>query len=247
MRYQTLQIFRPTISKNVTQGWAENRACLGPNGKIFGVAKACPAGSPSFYQSIGMLGHNGEDIAGLSGEDIYHAASFSGWWHTEVDRGGGIGVDVVSNEPLFFPMPIPTELINSAIPHEQDGKQGFTHHVKMRYWHLKAPVGFEKKQVTVGTVIGLMGNTGASSGVHLHYSPKWCLKDGRGVGQSNGFNGAFDHRPFIVDFDVTAKDHARYIKESPLPLTAVEIKDMEKQLNMIEGLLIALQKLTHKI
>jgi murein DD-endopeptidase MepM/ murein hydrolase activator NlpD len=193
-----------------------------------------------------MAGHNGMDIPAILGEEVYHAATYDGWWHTEVDSAGGIGVDVVSNEPLFFPFPIPTELINTAVPYTQYGVAGFTHHVKMRYWHLYAPVGFNKKQVTCGTVVGQAGNTGASSGPHLHFAPKWCLPTGEGVASNNGYTGAFDPTPYY-NHEVTAKDHALYMKQPVVPLSAVEQKDMIESLSVARGLLLALQKLVHTI
>jgi hypothetical protein len=207
MKYQRLQIFRPMISKRISQHFGENLACIDSKGKIYGIAsgKKCPV---SFYKSI--------------------------------------GVDVVSNEPLFFPFPIPTELINTAVPYTQYGVAGFTHHVKMRYWHLYAPVGFNKKQVTCGTVVGQAGNTGASSGPHLHFAPKWCLPTGEGVASNNGYTGAFDPTPYY-NHEVTAKDHALYMKQPVVPLSAVEQKDMIESLSVARGLLLALQKLVHTI
>lgn len=238
----TLQIYRPTISKRITQGWGENRACVWPNGKITGTATVCPAGSQSFYQSIGMRGHSGVDISTWIGEEVYHAATFPGWWHSEVDNAGGIGVDVVSNEPLFFAGTPPDEIKATAVL----VPNGYTHYVKMRYWHLHAPVGHEGKQVTVGTVIGLAGNTGASSGPHLHFSPKWCLKDGRGVGQDNGYFGAFDGTPY-TNYNVTAKEHDTYLLQQQIPLSIQERKDIMQRLSLAQQLLVTLQKLKNTV
>lgn len=248
MKYQKLQIFRPCISKNITQGWAENRACVWPNGKIFGVSegKVCPVGSISFYQSMGMKGHSGLDIGTWIGEEVYHSATYSGWLYHEVDSMGGIGVDIVSNEPLFFPTPIPAELINTAVPHTQDGVAGFTHYVKMRNWHLDKGIGHEKKQVTCGTVVGLAGNTGASSGPHLHFAPKWCLPDGRGVANNNGYYGAFDPTPYY-NHEVTAADHAKFMNTAVVPLSPVEEKDVLAQLSVAKQILLMLQKIIHKV
>lgn len=246
MNYQTLQIFRPCISDKITQGWGENRACLRENGTIYGVPRGQKCPSQSFYESMGMKGHNGLDIAGLKGQEIYHAATFDGWWRPDSDIMGGLGVDIVSYEPLFFPFPIPYWLINTATPHEQDGKQGFIHHVKMRYWHLYRQLGYIEKKVTTGTTIGLMGNTGASSGTHLHFAPKWCLPDGRGVGQANGYYGAFDPNPYYVH-SVTAREHAEMLKLEVVPLSKDEKKDMLETLSMAQNLLLTLQKLIHKL
>jgi murein DD-endopeptidase MepM/ murein hydrolase activator NlpD len=240
--YQQLQIFRPMVAKKITQGWAENLACRDNNGRIYGISRGKKCPGQSFYESIGMRGHNGLDISATVGEDIYHSATFPGYWLTEVDQAGGIGVDVVSNEPLFFPFPIPPELYNTAVPHEQDGINGFTHHVKMRYWHLHKALGYNKKQITCGETIGLAGNTGASSGPHLHFAPKWCMSDGRGVGQSNGFAGAFDPTPYYRH-DFTAKEHTELLGEKVVPLSDQEYKDAMQSLSLMQTLLITLKKL----
>ena len=238
-----LQIFRPLISKKISQPFGENKACVhNTTGKIFGTNSTCPANSQSFYKSVGMDGHSGIDIPAIIGEDVYHAATYPGWIRTEIDNMGGIGVDVVSNEPLFFASPIPTELINTAVP--VDG--GFTHYVKMRYHHLSKAIGHDGKQVTCSTVVGLAGNTGASSGPHLHFAPKWCLQDGRGVGQANGYFGAFDPKPYY-NHEILAADHAKYMNTPVVPLSQVEQKDVLAQLSMAKQLLLGLQKLIHKI
>lgn len=240
MIYKPLQIYRPLISKKISQHFGENKACLRADGSVYGVAHKCPG--MSFYESMGMKGHSGIDIPAWLGEEVYHAATFDGWFSAESDLDGGLGVDVISNEPIFFAMPIPTELIPTAVPVEG----GFTHHVKMRYWHLKMPIGHNKKQIKCGMVIGLAGNTGASSGVHLHFAPKWCLPDGRGVGQSNGYVGAFDPTPYY-NHEVTAADHAKYMNMPTVPLSPVEQKDIQAQLGIARQLLLSLQKLIHKI
>jgi murein DD-endopeptidase MepM/ murein hydrolase activator NlpD len=213
---------------------------------VTGTINRCPNGTKSFYQSIGMSGHSGLDISAIKGEDIYHAGTFDGWWKADHDNAGGLGVDVVSNEPLFFPFPIPSEIINSAVPCIQNGIHGFTHHVKIRYWHLSKQVGTERKPITIGAVIGLAGNTGASSGVHLHFAPKWCLPDGRGVGNSNGTVGAFDPTPYY-NHEITALDFATATKQEPEPLTPVEVKDIMEQISLIRVIILALQKLIYKL
>lgn len=248
MVYQKLEIYRPLLSKRIAQHFGDNKACQRANGTIYGINSGkCPEGQ-SFYESIKMKGHNGMDIAAFIGEDVFHAATFPGWFSAEADYDGGLGVDVVSNEPLFFPMPIPTELINSAVPHEQNGERGFTHYVKMRYWHLKMPIGHDKKQITCGMTIGLAGNTGASSGPHLHFAPKWCLPDGRGVGQSNGFTGAFDPLPYY-NHEFTAQEHMKMMQPTVLQpeLSEQERKDIVQQLTWMQMVVVLLQKLINKI
>ncbi len=239
---KALQIFRPTVTQKITQGWGENRACIWPNKKVTGTSTFCPAGSQSFYRSVGMLGHNGIDISSFIGENVYHSATFDGWIKTEYDQGGGIGVDVISNEPIFFPGEVPKEIRATAVL----VPGGFIHHVKMRYWHLKSPVGHDGKQVACGTVIGLSGNTGASSGPHLHFAPKWCLADGHSVGNDNGYYGAFDPTPFYKH-EIAAVDHVKYLNIAPSPLTSQEIKDLMAQLNVAQKVLRTLQSLKNNL
>jgi hypothetical protein len=246
MNYERLTIFRPLLSSTITQGWAENRACIDNRGRIYGIARGKKCPGQSFYQSVGLVGHNGYDISARTGEDIYHAATFPGWWRSEVDNMGGIGVDVVSNEPLFFAGTIPAEIKTTAIPHVQNGAVGFLHYVKMRYWHLHKAVGHERKAVTCGTVVGLAGNTGASSATHLHFAPKWCLKDGRGVANDNGFYGAFDPGPYYTH-SVTAKYHSDNLTKTAIPLSPIEAKDMYDTLSRLQMIIISLQKLRSKI
>ncbi len=238
-----LQIYRPLISSKITQHFGDNGACTDRAGHITNARNGvCALGTVPFYISLGMLGHNGLDIGALMGEDIYHAATYDGWMKVEHDTGGGIGVDVISNEPVFFVGKIPAALIATAIP--VDG--GYMHHVLMRYWHLKAPVGFDGKQVKCGATIGLAGKSGAASGVHLHFSFKFCTKDGLSVDNDNGWNGAQNPEPYY-DNSVTAKDHAKYmLGGSPQP-TPQETKDMLAQLSMMQMMVVALQKTIHNI
>lgn len=237
-----LKIYRPCISRNLTQGWGENRACLGRDGRIFGVPKGKSCPGQSFYQSIGLRGHNGIDIAGLTGADIYHSATFDGWMKTETDRMGGIGVDVVSHSPLFFAGPIPPELQNTA----ETVPGGFQHYVKMRYWHLHAPVGHDRKRVRCGDIIGLMGNTGASSNTHAHFAPKWCDRNGNGVGKANGYFGAFDPTPYYIH-SRTGKEQGPYVTGVQSKLSPQEYETALSQLSTLQQLLVGLQRAFHSL
>lgn len=240
---KTLQIFRPLISSHITQHFGENGACTDRRGRITNARNGrCATGTQPFYQSLGMHGHNGIDVGALMGEDIYHGGTYDGWMKVEHDSGGGIGVDVVSNEPLYFAGAIPEALKATAVP--IDG--GYLHHVLIRYWHLKAPVGFDGKPVKCGTTIGLAGMSGAASGVHLHFAYKFCLKDGRSVDNDNGWNGAQNPEPFYNN-NVTARDHAKYLLGGAPTPSAQEAKDMLAQLSLMQLTLVTLQKTIHNI
>lgn len=235
-----LELYRPVVGTGITQGFGENKSCVDRNGKIVGTRNGnCPANTKPYYKSVGLLGHNGLDVKTMHGENVHHCATFTGKMQIEKDLDGGIGVDIVSQEPLFFPGPIPAEIKDYAV--KVDG--GFTCHVKMRYWHLKTPIGWNDKIVTPGTLIGLADNTGKSSGDHLHWSPKWCREDGRGIGQSNGYFGAFDPMPYY--------NHTNFIRDLPptppipvpVPLTPQEKKEIASALSTVQKVVLYLREL----
>lgn len=232
---ESLILYRPLISNKVTQQWGVNRACQYPNGKI--VAKSgstCPAGSYDFYKSMGMKGHSGVDYAAWSGEPIFHAAIWDGYMKIEKDWAGGIGVDVISLKEIEF------DEIRNGIKYRYKG------HVKCRYWHLKAPVGYDGKVVKLGDTIGLADNTGASSGDHLHFGVKKCDKDGNALEPNNGYVGTFNHEPYMNN-SIDAKTAAEQLNIPPLPLSEQEKKEIYSQLSAAQRLLNALLELKRKM
>ncbi|MFK4789866.1 M23 family metallopeptidase [Microbacterium sp. ZW T5_56] len=56
--------------------------------------------------------------------------------------------------------------VNVYIDHEIDGEIVTSHYAHMQYGSLRVKAG---DQVTVGTVLGLTGNTGRSFGAHMHF------------------------------------------------------------------------------
>jgi hypothetical protein len=211
-----------------------------PNGKVVSKKGTCPVGSVDFYLSIGMQGHNGLDHAAIHGESVVHGATFPGWMKIEKDEQGGIGVDVVSNEPIRFPGYPPPGLTPVATYED-----GFSSYVKMRYWHLKTAIGWDGKAVGYGTIIGLADNTGASSGDHLHWSPKWCDKDGKGLNNTNGYAGAFDPTPYYRN-DIFAGDSAGHLGLVS-PISEQERKELMSQLSAIRYILLGLRELIYKL
>lgn len=224
---QHLKIYRPVISNKITQNFGENKACVYQNGKITSKRNGvCPTGSVDFYKSIGMVGHNGTDIATWHGEPVFHAATFDGRMKIEKDFSGGIGVDVISLKPI---------------------KVGdYEGYVKCRYWHLKAPVGHDGKIVKMGETIGLADNTGASSGDHCHFNVKKCDKDGNTIEKYNGYNGAFNHEPYS-DFSVDAKTAAEHLLTPPPEPSEQEKKEMISNLSVLRRLLIMLLEIKRRL
>jgi murein DD-endopeptidase MepM/ murein hydrolase activator NlpD len=236
---ETLKVTRPVRSKRITQGWNENKACIYRNGKVVGKRGGfCPANSMDFYTSIGMLGHNGIDIATWRGEEVRHSGFYDGWMKIEKDSSGGIGVDVVSNEPLKFRAEFVPDDMKKIL--KKEGEY-YISHVKTRHWHLKAPVGADRKKISYGQIIGLADNTGASSGDHLHFCVKWCDENGNNIiAPNNGYFGAMDFTPFYRH-DVYAKDEAAYLNLDPAPLSQQERKEYIDQLNVLRLALLTLR------
>lgn len=236
MEYQKLQIFRPIRSKKITQHFHDNEACVYSNGKVVGKGRnGCPHGSEDFYKSIGMKSHGALDIALITGENVLHGATYDGWMKTEVDNKGGIGVDVVSKDPLFFlPHELPSELIPQLEPATFGAQKGYVCHVKERHWHLKSVVGYDGKPVTFGQVIGLGGSTGASTAPHNHYAFKWCDKNGATLLPNNGYYGSFDFSPFY-HHETFAGD---MIKRE---LSVEERQQINAQLDSIDALILKIR------
>jgi hypothetical protein len=187
-----------------------------------------------------MRGHNGIDHHAIHGESVVHGATFDGWMKIEKDKQGGIGVDVVSKSPVFFKGYPPPGLTPVATY-----EKGFTAYVKIRYWHLKTAIGWDGKEVTYGTIIGLADNTGASSGDHLHWSPKWCDKNGKGIHTDNGYAGAFDPTPYYEN-SIYAADSAEHLG-MPLELSIQERQELTAQLSLIRKVLLVMREVIYKI
>lgn len=245
---QELTILRPLRSSKISQGWGENKACTTDNGRIISArGGVCPNGTEPYYLLLNMKGHNGIDYPCIVGEAIVHGASFDGWMKTEVDMAGGKGVDVISDEPVF----LPTEYVPASVKPElkrieQNGRYGYAVHIKMRYWHLSTPLGWDGKKVKHGQIIGLGGNTGASSAPHLHFGMKICDKNGESLEPWNGYNGAQDPTPFL-DNTIFAADSVEYLGLGAPQPTPEERKIMNNQLSIARKIFLALRELVYKL
>lgn len=79
--------------------------------------------------------------------------------------------------------------------------KGYGVHIRIRhadgsmtlYGHLTKPYVQKGDVVRAQQIIGLSGNTGFSSGAHLHFEYRPA-----GVSSSNGFSGAVDPLPFMI-------------------------------------------------
>jgi hypothetical protein len=179
----SLKVYRPVKSNHLNQGFGENKPCARrrENGTFEVITTAdgtCPAGFEKFYPQIGLLGHNGYDNAAWHGEPLYFnvdCPDAGGWIAKEAsDLDGGLGVDVVSKQPIMF--------------------EGQKTYIKFRFWHLKS--AWKDSDVQPGELIGFCDNTGASSGDHLHWALKACNAQGVGINKNNGYYGAIDFTPY---------------------------------------------------
>lgn len=205
----------------MTQGFGENKACMKENlnGTLTVQTKIglnCPVGYEDMYKKMGMLGHNGVDWSTWHGEPVYHCDEFVGRVKHEHDLDGGLGVDIVSLEPLLY-----CEICKCK------------HFLKRRFWHgmdrggQSALVGYEGRKVGLGELVMFADNTGASSGDHLHTSLKWCDQNGIGLHQENGYNGAIPDLDFenkfvgeVVNLDQMRMDIIGLIKSLIINLQA---------------------------
>ena len=227
-----LKIFRPIQSNYLGQGFGENKACVNDAGQVLTkTGLTCPVGYKGLYESVGMLGHNGEDWNAWRGEPIYHAGNFEGIADISEDAKGGIGVDIFSTEEVGL-APVARVLGLDSVP-----AKAF---VKIRYWHLKSVAVPDKSLVKPGQIIGYADNTGLSSGDHLHWSLR--LTEGlpgrdsswRTLNTENGYTGSIDFRPWFTNTFV-------------LDLPRIEGELVKAQLTLIDLLKKMIFELTQRI
>lgn len=211
--------YRPVKFNYITQEFGENKACakVDANGQMIRPAVIsgktngiCMIGSRPFYELMGMLGHNGRDFSCPIGTPIYHSATFDGFAKNEIDYDGGKGTDIISKEAIME--------CTEGCP------AGTMHHVKKREWHLSEQLCYDGKPISFGDPIAKSGNTGASSGPHLHDAMKWCDVFGNGIHTGNGYYGAINDKSIFINKFVL--DHIE------------ENKKIEDQINKIQLSLI---------
>lgn len=174
------ELFYPLKNYWRNQVFGESTQCLTSENKVVPkIEGTCPVGTKDLYLSMGLKGHNGEDLYAIDDQKIY--CSQDGIVveiQTEPERGLGIGMITDKKYDL--------------------GEYG-EHFVKIRYWHLK---GFNCNlgdKVSVGQVLGYADNTGYSSGTHLHFEIKpveYTSDNYYNVFQENGYFGAINPQPY---------------------------------------------------
>lgn len=64
--------------------------------------------------------------------------------------------------------------------------------IATRYYHLANNNVYLDNRVAAGDIIGIMGNTGASEGIHLHFGLYRTDANGVIIDKDNGYKGAID-------------------------------------------------------
>ena len=127
------------------------------------------ANSPSFYAQFGMKGHNGIDLGMATGTPVYASdagvVQFEGWGQNNSWMGTPAGICVLLRHPW-----------------------GYT-----GYAHMSNTVVNNGQSVAKGQLLGHSGNTGASTGPHLHWETLPPNPDFR-----NGFAGRVNPRNYGV-------------------------------------------------
>lgn len=125
--------------------------------------------NPKTYARFGLKGHNGIDLRTRFFDSPlgrrYVTAALGGWCEVRLDGSSGYG--------------------NHVRIHHADNSMTI-------YGHLTKSYVYNKQIVKAGERIGLSGNTGFSSGPHLHFEYR------PGIILNNGYAGAVDPLPFIV-------------------------------------------------
>lgn len=129
---------------------------------------------PEDYAQFKLKGHNGLDLAPYGGY-----------------RGPGISV---------------TATDKGTVKYVGDDKVGWGNHVDITHsWGMSRSAHLEDgsmvvrvgQVVSAGTVLGIMGSTGNSSGVHLHFGIYPI-----GVSSANGYSGAVDPLPYLSNVPI---------------------------------------------
>lgn len=130
--------------------------------------------NPKMYKQFDMKGHNGIDFAIPIGTPVL--APHEGYVSTNdyKDKGYGKHVHIV------------------GMPHKRDGT-----HRKSTLAHLSSFAVSNGAYVAAGDLIGYSGNTGYSTGPHLHWT--YCLLDNQEkiLNYNNGYHGAIDLAPLV--------------------------------------------------
>jgi murein DD-endopeptidase MepM/ murein hydrolase activator NlpD len=136
--------------------------------------------SPSmvdFYKSVGLTTHGGYDFGCPEGTPIFFDVDDvdnAYVLNTEIDNAGGLGINIIT-----------------------ESKEGTFKH---RYWHLSKFGCKAGNKVFKGDLIGWTGNTGRSTGAHLHRDVKE-MENGVIKNRNNGTFGTIRIEKWLENYD----------------------------------------------
>lgn len=133
-----------------------------------------------YYKKMyGMNGHNGYDFGpptpGQKG--VIVCAPHEGYVSVRDEGNIGYGRHV--------------EIL--GLPYDQAGQRK-----KSTLAHFESFLVEDGQFVGSGDPIGIMGNTGDSTGIHCHWTPKRADRDGNSMNKDNGFFGALRIGPYVL-------------------------------------------------
>lgn len=123
--------------------------------------------NPKVYAQFGMNGHDGQDIACPSGTRIYSPIDGTAEFKDSGDEGYGKYVKITED------------------------RTGECRQIILGHLSVLEIESGNKKEIKAGQLVGLSGNTGNSTGSHLHWSYR-KLKDGKVLNYNNGYHGRED-------------------------------------------------------
>ena len=127
--------------------------------------------NPAAYADDGLKGHNGVDFGCPFGTELLAAAN-------------GVVVEVGDQGKAGYGKFFRIKTVGG---------------LQLTYGHCSNVLVKNGQVVTVGQVVALSGNTGRSTGPHLHFGVRVYTATGDIANYSNGFKGAVDPLPYFMN------------------------------------------------
>jgi murein DD-endopeptidase MepM/ murein hydrolase activator NlpD len=134
-----------------------------------------------YYAKYGLKAHNGVDLRCKVGTPVL--APFDGY--ISYDDEGSIGYGKYLT------------LVSDPMGPNQERRRVDLGHLS------RTMKGLDGTFVYAGDVIGMSGNTGDSTGPHLHITYKKLDKESKTLNYSNGYRGALDVSQYILVIDTS--------------------------------------------
>ena len=128
--------------------------------------------NPESYSNYGLLGHDGLDLVPVDNDFTVHSYTNGIAIHVYVSSTYGNTVIVLDVE----------------------------NNLAVRYAHFKELYIQQNQIIKFGDALGVAGNTGNSSGIHLHTHVVPIDKFGQKLYSDNGFKGRCDPLPLIFRY-----------------------------------------------